>query len=241
MTDDMEDQPPDRLVFRRPECDAVWIDYGFVGASVERVNATAAQAFEALNPAPQPKLEAKALAAAAKASGKRLGKLNAEQKATDPLETAISSERIAKPHWAIRLAGVMVGLLGLLLLVPLPIIIAAGVEESLLIDRVTEAPLWALAYGFAPLGAVLAAHGLRDAIKSDRLRRLFDGLVYTATLAAFGAYAWNFGPTFLVDVLFDPSVAAQAGSLAGFYQYHILLEVLGAASAYILRRAVARL
>lgn len=230
---DIEDKKGWKLWrFQRPDCDAAWLEHGYVEAEPKRVAETAAREFRALNPKTKWKFTAATLAKAAKASDKQLRKLNAELHAADTLETVISNEWIAKPHWAVRAGGLFVGALGVALLLPLPMIIGAGVSESLLIDKALENPLWALAYGFAPFGAVLATHGLRDALKTDTTRRRFDITVYLSTLAAFGVYAWNFGPTFLVDVLLDPSAAAEAGSLADFYGYHLVLEILGASSAW---------
>jgi len=233
MTDKSPPQPPDISALIRPERDGAWAASGFVEADQNRVGETAAREFRAVNPKTKSRFEIAALARASKASDRRLAQLHAEQRATDTLEVVTSNAYIAKPHWAYRFAGGVVGLLGLGLMTPLPIIIGAGVTESLLIDKVLEEPLWALAYGFAPFGAVLATHGLRDALKTDASKRRFDLAIYSSTLVAFGAYAWNFGPTFLVDVLTAPEAAAEAGSLADFYGYHILLEVLGAGSAYL--------
>lgn len=229
MTDKSHPSPPD---LTRPARDGIWAAAGFVEADHKRISETAAREYRGQNPKIKSKFIAAALAKAAKASDRRLARLLAEQRGTDALEVVVSNEYIAKPHWAYRVAGCFVGLSGIGLLTPLPLIIGAGVTDSLLIDKVLEEPLWALAYGFAPFGAVLASHGFRDALKSDAWKRRFDLTVYAGTLAAFGAYAVNFGPTFLVDVLTSPEAASEATSLARFYGYHLLLEVSGAASAY---------
>ncbi len=232
MTENTPFKPPERDSLLRPERDGAWAAAGFVEADQKRTLETAAREFRAENPKTKSKFLAASLAKAAKASDRKLAHLHAEQRATDTLEVVVSNEYVAKPHWAYRVAGCFVGILGVGLLTPLPIIIGAGVTESLLIDKVLEEPAWALAYGFAPFGAVLAAHGLREGLKTDGAKRRFDLSIYGSTLAAFGAYAFNFGPTFLVDVLTNPEAAAEAQSLANFYGYHIALEVLGAASAY---------
>lgn len=218
--------------FVQPDREGAWIESGFVEASGERVGETAAREFRGANLDNAHKHRADALAKAAKVNSRKQARLQAELGATDILERVVSSEKIARAHWSTKLAGGLVSLLGIGLLAPLPFVVAAGIEESLMIEKVVEQPWMALLYGFAPFAAPLAMHGMRDALRTDRSKRRFDYTIYLGTLTAFGAWAWHFGPTFLVDVLSDPSAAANAGTLAEFYAYHILLEVSGASTAY---------
>ncbi len=234
---DIDYELPDEVgPIERPERDAIWLDYGFIGADATRVGDTAAREFRAANPNITWTFKIAALENAAKAHEACLKKLIAQYYATDAFDTVISTEQVAKPHWAIRLSGLAIGAIGIGLMIPVPLVIGFGIHESLLIEKTVEFPWLATLYGFAPMAAPLAAHGLRDALKTDQSRRVFDLAVYTSTLVAFGAWAWawawSFGPTFLVDVLADPSAAANAGSLAEFYGFQLLLEVSAAASAY---------
>lgn len=216
----------------RPNRQDAWLEAGFVSAGAERVGETAAREFKGANLDDARKHLADALSKTAKTNAKRQARLLAELSATDVLERVVSNEKIARAHWSTKLSGVLVSLLGIGLLMPLPFIVAAGIEESLQIEKVIEQPWMALLYGFAPFAAPLAMHGLRDSLKTDRAKRRFDCTIFSSTVAAFGAWAWNYGPTFLIDTLADPSAAAETGTLASFYAYHILLEVLGASSAY---------
>lgn len=233
MFDENTNASPEDGPFVYPDQEQMWVEYGYIGADSKDTRESAARGFQSANPNVAHKRETDALAKLAKSVWARMSNLNSAYFAADVLETVLSNEPIARAHWAIRAAGVLVGLMGVLLLLPLPFVIGAGVIESLSIERVIEEPMWALLYGCAPFGAVIACHGLRDALKTDRSRRRFDLLIFVGTLVAFGAWCWAFGPTFLIDVLSDPSAAASAVSLASFYQIHLALEILGASSAYI--------
>lgn len=233
MIDQRIEAPPDWEGFVWPPVAELQVEAGFIEAPEERVREIAAGLFRAANPRANHDHEIAALALAAKEARQRKTGLLRHFHRSDALETVISSERVARPHWSLRAAGWVTGLLGVGLLIPVPLVVAAGVEDSLLIDRVIAEPAWALAYGFAPIGTVLAAHGIRDALAHDRARRWFDLAVYAGAIGSFAAWISKFGPTFLTDVLADPSAAAAtAGSLSDFYQYHLGLEVFGAAAAY---------
>lgn len=233
MTSQKTEAPPDWEDFFWPPVAELQVEAGFIEAPEERVREIAAGLFRAANPRMTHDHEIAALALAAKETRQRKTGLLRHFHRSDALETVVSSERIAQPHRWLRAAGWMTGILGVGLLIPVPLVAAAAVEDSLLLDRVIAEPAWALAYGFAPIGAVLAAHGIRDALANDRARRWFDLAVYAGAIGAFGAWITQFGPTFLTDVLADPSAAAAtAGSLSDFYQYHLGLEVFGAAAAY---------
>lgn len=219
--------------FSWPNVSEICIELAYLESDDQRVRDVASRIFSSANPKISYAKETDVLAKAAKVNEVQQQRLARERRSTDFLDRFISGEQLGKPHWATRVAGLATGLLGVGLMLPVPLIVAAGIEESLLIERVIEQPLWALGYGLAPFAAVLATHGIRDTVKTDRGQRRFDATVFTGTIAVFTAWSWNYGPTFLVDTLSNPTAALeQASSLSRFYAIHLPLEIFGAASAY---------
>lgn len=233
MTYTRQNGPPERGGQIWPPVEEMQLDAGFADLDEEQIRELAGGRFRAANPQVTHEVEIATLEAEA-------GEIDTVKRgyirtlhATDPIETVVAAEPIAKAHWLTKATGWFTGFLGLVLLVPVVLIAAAGVEESLLIERVIAEPAWAFAYGFAPFAAVLAAHGIRGALFTDRARRIYDLVVYVSALGAFAAWVHQFGPTFLTNVLADPSAAStRATSLSDFYTYQLCAEILGAAAAY---------
>ncbi len=213
-----------------------WIlELAALGKTPEEVRALAEHLFRAQNPEPQYQFSTAVLTKLDKTAARVLKQLGAEQAATDHIEELITAERPKPVHRLFRVVGLGTAVLCTTMLVPLVLVASFGVEESLLIDRVTETPLLALTYGVAPLGGVVAAHGLRDTFQTDRARRWFDRTIFVAAIATFGAWAHQFGPVFLSDVLsggFGTEVAEKT-SLSEWYALHLGLEFLGGSAAYI--------
>lgn len=210
------------------------IELAALSTPPEEVRAQAARMFDAQNPE-QEIAKAQAVLATAAASAKALlHKQSAQAKATDAIETLITAQTMGKPHRLFRTMGGVTALLCLTLIVPLVVVVAAGVEDSLLIERVIEAPHWALAYGTAPIGGLIAAHSLRDTFTTDRARRWFDRVAFGAAVTAFGVWASSFGPVFLSDPLaggFD-AITTTKETLSDWYKYHLALEFFGGVAAY---------
>lgn len=212
-----------------------WIvELAALNRPAEAVRDQAATLFQAQNPEADHSEARTVLGRAAQAADAGLRQLHRTRKDTDSIETVITGERPDRPHRLYRIAGIGTAILGTALLVPMVLVAAAGVQESLLIERVIDAPLWALAYGTAPVGGVLAAHGIRDTLKTDRARRWFDRAAYLAAIAAFGYWAVGFGPVFLTDPLAGGfgAAAATKATLSDWYARHLALEFAASAAAY---------
>ena len=173
--------------FSEPDFDDISKELALIDSSEEKTRQIAHDLFFAENPAVDQRYLIDRLVLQLEETDKRRRDLTSSYFQSDAVETVVSNEKVAKPHWFKRAAGVFTGVLGVALVLPMPLIVGAGVEESLLMERVVEDPVWGLAYGFAPFAGVIATHGIRDALQSARLRRWFDISVYLGTVAVFAA------------------------------------------------------
>ena len=119
----------------------------------------------------------------AQAALTRIKRLERTHHRTDPVHRTVSAEQVCKPNHIVRVAGVLTGVMGVALLAPIPFLVGAGVEESGLVERVLVNPQIGLLYGLAPFGGIAAAHGLREAVSNDRIRRFVDLGIYTGAIA----------------------------------------------------------
>ena len=143
----------------------------------------------------------------------------------DPLVTVASNEEVCRPHWIKRVAGTVMGVVGIGMLMPIPIVVASGMAESDAISMVFDQPLLGVLYGIGPVGGAISIHALREAFESRSARKLFDLVLYSTAIAATGTWAMLFGPTFLEDAASGFGAAAESqASLSRFYTAQLLLE-----------------
>lgn len=126
--------------------------------------------------------------------------------------------------------------LALVMLTPVPLVVAIGVAEGgMTLYALMERPWLALFYGFAPWGAVAALKLLRHALGSEAHRSWLDTAFALATCAIFAAWVHTYATTFLADISAGPGAAFGASaSLGSFYKIQLLLEVAAGYSAWTL-------
>ncbi|MEM7530384.1 MAG: hypothetical protein AAF416_22545 [Pseudomonadota bacterium] len=220
--------------FVYPEMTSALIEFAFIGAESTRHRGYSEARFRAENPEPRGLAERAALETQIAQSDGRLAGMRSERAQTDLTISVQSEENVCPPHPVRRIAGISLLALSAVLIGPMPFVVGAGIYESLAIERVVEEPLWALAYGVAPLGAVVGLHGLRDIVTSDLWRRIMGLGINLSAIAAFAHWAWLFGPTFLSDVTAGFDAFAEAGaSLSEWYFAHLLLECMAGAATYL--------
>lgn len=206
-------------------------NFAFVQADEAKIRQVMGAHFRAHVPQIEHGLERDAIARERKALRARIMAKQQAERALEPVIIVVSNEEVCEPHWIKRLAGRGLGLFGVAMLIPIPIVVAAGMAESDAISMVTEKPLMGLLYGIAPVGAAMSIHGLKECFRSKRVRQLFDLTIYGGALMAAGAWATLFGPTFLADAASGFGAAAESdASLATWYTAQLAMEFLGGAA-----------
>lgn len=162
---------------------------------------------------------------------RRLKTIRNEQRKADIDELIISAEHPVKVNRVVRATGWCLLALGGALVVSVPLITAMTIEESGLIDLVSENWLFGLSYGLAPLAGGVAAHNLRENILGEAAKRRFDMLINIGAVASFGAWAYIAPSTFLVDLTQGYGETEQF-SRVDFYRAHFATELFGAAAVF---------
>ncbi|MEO0624679.1 MAG: hypothetical protein AAFU49_12900 [Pseudomonadota bacterium] len=232
MKDFVGNDPPERGGLDPTTVAVICTDLAFVGADDERVRTLTGAHFKGQVLCEGGRAECEAIARERKALAARIRKTEAEHSAMSDLVTVMSNEPFCKQHWLKRSFGLLLLVVGLVMLAVIPLVVAAGIYEADLIERVYENPYWGLLYGIAPVGGALALHALKDCLRSDRMRRLFDIAIYGGAVVSMVIWASLFSRTFLVDATAGFGAAnVSAVSLSTWYQYHLLLELFAGAGA----------
>ncbi len=122
----------------------------------------------------------------------------------------------------------------LVLLIPIPLVVAIGIAEgAMTLEALVERPWLAVAYGFAPWGAVAALKLIRHALLCETQRSWLDIGLALATLAAFALWIHTYSATFLADTSAGPDAAFDAAvGMGTFYKTQLLLEATAGYSAW---------
>jgi hypothetical protein len=127
-------------------------------------------------------------------------------------------------------------LLALVMLSPIPLVVAIGIAEAAMtLEALLERPWLALFYGFAPWGAVAALKLLRHALLCETQKSWLDTGLAVATVAAFALWIQTYAAAFLADTSAGPEAAFNAAAgMATFYKAQLLLEVTAGYAAWTL-------
>lgn len=158
-------------------------------------------------------------------------KTHRDQLKADNVEITISDEHPAKVNKVIRAVGWGLTALGGIMVCSVPMIATMAIEDSGLIDLVTDNWLWGLAYGAAPVAAITAVHNLRENVQGEVSKRKLDMLVNIGAIGSFAAWAYIMPSTFLVD-LKQGYGGEEQFSRVDFYRAHLLLEAFGSAAVF---------
>lgn len=160
-------------------------------------------------------------------------KVNNELLGSDVIQTTLSDKHPVKVNKIVRGVGWGLAALGSALVMTAPVIAAFAIEDSGLIDLVTENWLLGIPYGIAPLAGIVAAHNLRENVSGESTKRKLDMLMNGGAIISFAAWAYVFPATFLVDLTqgYGRDGGAQF-SRATFYRVHLALEFFGSTALY---------
>lgn len=228
---DVINAPPGSGVDPRIEAGLV-ADLAIAGASEEQVRETAGNVYCSSVPRKDCTASRAALGRKHKTVLGRLGRNTAVAHAIEPLITVASAETVCRPSGLKRLAGWALLLFAVVMLVPVPFIVASAIYQSGQLALVEDYPVIALVYGIGPLGAAIAVHGVKEAIRSARLRKAFDFLLNAAAIGAACYWASPIGPTFLADLASGFGAAAESAvTLTEWYGAQLLVELTAGAAA----------
>lgn len=206
-------------------------DLAFVDAPDDRVREVMGAHFRTHVPEIKSDAERETIALARNSVRARIASNQRADRALEPLITVASNTEVCEPHWVKKVAGKGLGIVGITMLLPIPVVVAAGMAESDAIAMVADEPLTGLLYGIAPIGAALSVHGLKECFRSNSVRKAFDLLIYGGALASAGAWAMLFGPTFLADAASGFGAAAESEAvLSTWYTAQLAMEFFGGAA-----------
>ncbi|MEO1721960.1 MAG: hypothetical protein AAFR84_06120 [Pseudomonadota bacterium] len=228
---DVINSPPEAGVDPRIAAGLV-VDLAMAGASEEQAHETAGNLYRSSVPRTDCTASLPAHVRHHKMVLGRLGRNTAAAQAIEPLITVASAETVCRPSGLKRLAGWALLLIAVVMLVPVPFIVASAIYQSGQLALVEDYPMIALVYGIGPLGAAIAVHGMKEAIRSARLRRAFDLLLNVSAVLAAGYWASLVGDTFLADPASGFGAAAEsAATLTEWYGAQLLVELTAGAAA----------